>query len=47
MFGLAKQVFIAFLSFSGSLGSMANVSNFTTYISLNIIQARLDLLLSI
>ena len=35
MFILIKQVFIAPLSFSGSLTSMANASNFTTYISLN------------
>ena len=35
MFRLIKQVFIALLSFSGSLGSMANVSNFATCISLN------------
>ena len=35
MFELIKQVFIALLSLSGSLASMANVSNFTTYISPN------------
>ena len=35
MFRLIKQVVISLLSFSESLSSMANVSNFTTYISLN------------
>ena len=35
MFRLIKQVFIELLSFSGSLPSMDNVSNFTTCISLN------------
>ena len=32
---LIKQVFIALLSFSGSLAGIANVSNLTTCISLN------------
>ena len=32
---LTKQVFIALLSFSGSLTSMAKISNFTRFISLN------------
>ena len=36
MFGLIKQVLFALLSFNESLASMANISNFTTYISLNI-----------
>ena len=35
MFRLIKQVFVALSSFSGSLPSIANVSNFTTCISLN------------
>ena len=35
MFGFIKKMFIRLLSFSGSLASMANVSSFTTYISLN------------
>ena len=35
MFTLIKQVFIALLSSSGSLTSMANVSNFRTCMSLN------------
>ena len=35
MFTLIKQVFIALLSSSGSLTSMANVSNFRTSMSLN------------
>ena len=35
MFRLIKQLFFALLSFNGSLGSMANVSNFTTCISLS------------
>ena len=32
---LTKQVFIALLSFSGSLTSMAKISNVTRFISLN------------
>ena len=35
MFRLIKKVFIALLSFSGSLSSMVDVSNHTKYISLN------------
>ena len=35
MFRLIKQGFIALLSFSESIASMANVSNFITCISLN------------
>ena len=35
MFRLIKQVFMALLSFSGSLACMANVPNFTTFTSLN------------
>ena len=35
MFRLIEQVFIALISFSGSLTSMVSVSNFTTFISLN------------
>ena len=35
MFGLIKKVFIALLSFSGSINSMANESNLTTCIFLN------------
>ena len=47
MFRLVKQVFIALLNFSGSLGSMANVSDFAACISLNNSHAWLDLLLLI
>ena len=36
IFRLIKQEFIALLSFSGSLASIASVSNFKTCISLNI-----------
>ena len=35
MFGLIKKAFLALLSFSGSMASMANASNFSTCISLN------------
>ena len=35
MLRLIKQVFIALLSFSGSLASMADASNLTTCMSLN------------
>ena len=35
MFRVIKQVFIALLGFSGSLASIANVSNFTRCMSLN------------
>ena len=35
MFRLIKQVFIALLSFSGSVTSMLNASNFTTCICLD------------
>ena len=35
MFKFIKNIFIGILSFSGSLASMANVSKFTTWISLN------------
>ena len=35
MFRLIKQEFIALLSFSGSLTTIANISNFKTCISLN------------
>ena len=35
MYRLIKRVFVALLSFSGSLASIANVSNFTPCISIN------------
>ena len=35
MFGLIKKSFIALLSFSGLIASMANTSNFTACISFN------------
>ena len=35
MFELIEKIFIALLSFSGSLVSMVNDSNLTTYISFN------------
>ena len=35
MFGLIKKAFTALLSFSGSLVSIPNLSNFTKYISLS------------
>ena len=35
MFWFIKQVFITLLSFSGSLASMTNASNFTTCICLS------------
>ena len=35
LIGFIKQISIALLNFSGSLASMTNASNFTTYISSN------------
>ena len=35
MFGFIKQVIVTLLIFSGSSANFANVSNFTTCISLN------------
>ena len=47
MFGLIKKVFITLLSFSGSLGRVAKISDRIKFISLNNEHAQLDLQLLI